>query len=132
MTNVAQQLLNNFGRMVSRDGGKLRLLEAQEGLVRVGYAPTLAEALDQVFGPGTGRVATVPGGDAATAPPPQAAPPERLGTPSATAAPPPAAAPSTPGNAPTTAAELRQALAELRVALDRLEKAVDAYETAGG
>ena len=40
------------------------------GGVRVGYAPTLAEALDQVFGPGTGRVATAPGGDPATAPPP--------------------------------------------------------------
>ncbi|WP_234883317.1 hypothetical protein, partial [Mycobacterium tuberculosis] len=43
-----------------------------EGGVRVGYAPTLAESLDQVFGPGTGRVATAPGGDAASAPPPGA------------------------------------------------------------
>ena len=51
------------------------------GGVRVGYAPTLAEALDQVFGPGTGRVATAPGGDPATAPPPPAAPPERPATP---------------------------------------------------
>jgi len=102
------------------------------GGVLVGYAPTLAEALDQVFGPGTGRVATAPGGDAATAPPPQAAPRERPATPPGTAAPPPAAAPATPGNAPTTAAELRQALAELRLALDRLAKVVDAHETAGG
>ena len=43
------------------------------GGVRVGYAPTLAEALDQVFGPGTGRAATAPGGDAST--PPQTGPP---------------------------------------------------------
>ena len=42
------------------------------GGVGVGYAPTLAEALDQVFGPGTGRAATAPGGDAATASPTQA------------------------------------------------------------
>ncbi|MHC3367950.1 UPF0182 family protein [Rhodococcus aetherivorans] len=44
--------------------------EPSAGGVRVGYAPTLAEALDQVFGAGTGRMATAPGGDAATPPPP--------------------------------------------------------------
>ena len=52
-----------------------------DGGLRIGYAPTLAEALDQVFGPGTGRAATAPGGDAATAPPPetgQHAPPQDL------------------------------------------------------
>jgi uncharacterized protein len=103
------------------------------GGVRVGYAPTLAEALDQVFGPGTGRAATAPGGDAATAPPPpEAGRPDRpAAPPAAPPAPPAAAVPSPPGDAPTTAAELRQALAELRVALDRIEKAVDAYGTGG-
>ncbi|MBD0322960.1 MAG: UPF0182 family protein, partial [Aldersonia sp.] len=43
------------------------------GGVKVGYAPTLAEALDQVFGSGAGRAATAPGGDA-TAPPTQPTP----------------------------------------------------------
>jgi uncharacterized membrane protein (UPF0182 family) len=96
-----------------------------DGGVRVGYAPTLAEALDQVFGPGTGRAATAPGGDAAAEPPPTAeagrpAPPR--------AAPPPPAA----GDSAATLAELKAALAELRAALDRLQQAVDAYETPGG
>lgn len=49
--------------------------EQGTGGVRVGYAPTLAEALDQVFGAGTGRAATAPGGDAATPPPPARRPP---------------------------------------------------------
>lgn len=65
-----------------------------EGGVRVGYAPTLAESLDQVFGPGTGRVATAPGGDAASAPPPGAggpAPPQAVPPPRTTQ--PPAAPP---------------------------------------
>ncbi len=92
------------------------------GGVRVGYAPTLAEALDQVFGPGTGRAATAPGGDAATAPPPEAGPP----------APPQAVPPPTSGEAPATLAEIREALAEARAALERLERAVDTYETPGG
>ena len=96
------------------------------GGVRVGYAPTLAEALDQVFGPGTGRAATAPGGDAATAPPPQPGPPPEQPPP------PPATAPSGPDDSPETAAELKDALAELREVLDRLERAVDAYETPGG
>jgi uncharacterized membrane protein (UPF0182 family) len=102
-----------------------------DGGVRVGYAPTLAEALDQVFGPGTGRAATAPGGDAATAPPlqadtPQAASPaDRLPGPAVPA--PPAAPPTGPGDSGATP-ELRQALDELRAALDRLERAVDAQE----
>lgn len=68
-----------------------------EGGVRVGYAPTLAESLDQVFGPGTGRVATAPGGDAASAPPPGAggpAPPQAVPPPRTTQ--PPAAPPRGP------------------------------------
>ncbi|MGH3678601.1 MAG: UPF0182 family protein, partial [Mycobacterium sp.] len=58
-----------------------------DGGVRVGYAPTLAEALDQVFGPGTGRAATAPGGDAATASP------SEPGRPALPPVAPPAAAP---------------------------------------
>ena len=95
------------------------------GGVRIGYAPTLAEALDQVFGPGGGREATAPGGDAATAPPP------KTGRPGPPQAAPPPAAPPAPDDSAATAAELREALAELREALDRLQRAVDAYETAG-
>jgi uncharacterized protein len=110
------------------------------GGVRVGYAPTLAEALDQVFGAGTGRAATAPGGDAASAPPPspevtQPAPQQRPGIgppalqqPSAPAAPP---APQPDDSAPTSA-ELREMLAELREILERLERAVDANENPGG
>ena len=97
------------------------------GGVRVGYAPTLAEALDQVFGPGTGRAATAPGGDAATAPPQG----DRTDPPRPQAAPPPAAPPA-PDDSAATAAELKEAVAELREALDRLQRAVDAFETAGG
>jgi uncharacterized protein len=93
------------------------------GGVRVGYAPTLAEALDQVFGSGTGRVATAPGGDPAAASPPETAPP-RVPLPG-----PPAAPPATPDD--PALAELKEALAELRAVLDRLQRAVDAYETPG-
>ena len=39
MTDVTQLLLSNFGRMVARDGGKLRLLDRQEDRIRLGYAP---------------------------------------------------------------------------------------------
>lgn len=104
-----------------------------EGGVRVGYAPTLAESLDQVFGPGTGRVATAPGGDAASAPPPGAggpAPPQAVPPPRTTQ--PPAAPPRGPDAPPATVAELRETLADLRAVLDRLEKAIDAAETPGG
>jgi uncharacterized membrane protein (UPF0182 family) len=95
------------------------------GGLRIGYAPTLAEALDQVFGPGTGRAATAPGGDAATALPPQ------TGRPAPPQAAPPAAAPPGPPESAATAPELKQALADLRAALDRMQRAVDAYETPG-
>ena len=107
--------------------------EPGTGGVRVGYAPTLAEALDQIFGPGTGTIATAPGGDAATAPPP----PD-------TTAPAPAPAPPEGGDDLTTAVtELNRALADLRAAqhsgfgdygdaLDRLQHAIDNYLSAGG
>ncbi|MGV0785301.1 UPF0182 family protein [Mycolicibacterium sp. XJ2] len=109
--------------------------EPGAGGVRVGYAPTLAEALDQVFGPGTGRAATAPGGDAATAPPPPVRQPDSP-LPPADAAPerrPSSAAtpPGTDAESSPTAAELREALAEIRAALDRMERAVDAIETPG-
>ncbi|MEV0336485.1 UPF0182 family protein [Nocardia sp. NPDC050717] len=44
--------------------------EPGTGGVRVGYAPTLTEALDQVFGPETGDMATAPGGGPGAPPPP--------------------------------------------------------------
>ena len=96
------------------------------GGVRVGYAPTLAEALDQVFGHRTGRAATAPGGDAATAAPPE------TGRPAPQQPAPPSAPPPAPGEAPATLAEVREALAEVRAALEHLEHAVDTYETPGG
>ncbi|MCV7153272.1 UPF0182 family protein [Mycolicibacterium pyrenivorans] len=97
--------------------------EPGAGGLRVGYAPTVAEALDQVFGPGAGRVATAPGGDAASAPPP------------APTAPPPAPPRAAPGpvadEPPTSATELREALAEMREALERMEQAVDGLAPGG-
>ncbi|MCG7609023.1 MULTISPECIES: UPF0182 family protein [Mycobacterium] len=90
-----------------------------DGGVRVGYAPTLAEALDQVFGPGTGTLATSPGGDAATPPPPTASPPKAA----------PDMAPA-PGPPPATNADDIEAIIEdLRGVLERLE---DAADNAGG
>ncbi|MEV0948234.1 UPF0182 family protein [Rhodococcus sp. NPDC049939] len=107
------------------------------GGVLVGYAPTLAEALDQVFGIGTGVAATAPGGDAATAPPSETLPAPQEITP---------APPGVPVPEELTAAvlELNDALANLReaqrtggftsygTALDRLQQAIDAYLDAGG
>jgi uncharacterized membrane protein (UPF0182 family) len=109
--------------------------EPGAGGVRVGYAPTLAEALDQVFGPGTGRAATAPGGDAANAPPtppagrPGTSPPAPGPTPQRPA--PDVVAPPGTGESPTSAAELREALAEIRAALERMERAVDAIDSPG-
>ena len=101
--------------------------EPGTGGVRIGYAPTLAEALDQVFGPGTGEAAPAPARAGAPAPSPGQ----------------PAAPPSI--DALTAAVtELDDALAALRqaqrtgdftaygTALDRLHTAVDHYRTAGG
>ncbi|MGN5237275.1 MULTISPECIES: UPF0182 family protein [unclassified Rhodococcus (in: high G+C Gram-positive bacteria)] len=105
--------------------------DPQTGGVLVGYAPTLAEALDQVLGRGAGSAATPPGGDAATVP---------------EEAPPPVATPAPAENpeAATAAQNLQAALDELRsaqrsgdfrtlgAALDRLQSAVDAYVVATG
>lgn len=93
-----------------------------DGGLRVGYAPTLGEALDQVFGPGTGSAATAPGGDNATTPLLEAAQPT---TPGLT---PPATPPTGQGD---SAAELKEVIAELRKALDRAQKAVDDLENPG-
>ena len=92
------------------------------GGVRIGYAPTLAEALDQVFGAGTGRAATAPGGDAAATPPPAVSTPDAR---------PPTAIPPAAGELPATAPELAEIVADLRAVLDRLEKAVSATESPG-
>ncbi|MFC4602429.1 UPF0182 family protein [Rhodococcus kronopolitis] len=101
------------------------------GRVRVGYAATLAEALDQVFDGATSGTATAPGGSA-TAPPPQTG-----GTPPPTG---PAPAPAPAPNEAAVVSELDAALGNLRAtqqsgdfaaygaALDRLQKAVDAYQ----
>ncbi|WP_242676745.1 UPF0182 family protein [Rhodococcus sp. ABRD24] len=110
--------------------------------IRVGYAPTLAEALDQVFGSGTGNAATAPSGE------PAPAQPEQSGqAPSGTTPPTPPTTPAPGGPAPDKAAavaELDAALANLRAAqqggdfkaygdaLDRLQKAVEGYQSAGG
>ncbi len=94
------------------------------GGVRVGYAPTLAEALDQVFGPGAGRVATAPGGDASAGQPRGTSPPAQAPAAPAVTAPPDAAS--------LADAELRQAVEDLRAVLDRLQRALDAQQHPGG
>ncbi|WP_171018666.1 UPF0182 family protein [Rhodococcus sp. Q] len=98
--------------------------------VRVGYAPTLSEALDQVFGPGTGAAAPAPTG-ATEGSPPSAQPGQAPATP----------APTVPaGDRDAVVAELDAALAQMKqsqqsgdfaaygAALERLEKAVTAYQ----
>lgn len=111
-----------------------------DGGVRVGYAPRLSEALDQVFGSGTGTAATAPGGDAAD---PQ--PSTDTGEPveAGTAEEGDATAPPANTEAPTPSAaevdQLNSALAEVRSAqtsgdlgrlgeaFDALQEAIDAY-----
>ena len=105
--------------------------------IRVGYAPTLAEALDQVFGSGTGNVATAPSGEQGPSQP------EQNGQTAPTT---PTPAPPQGGQAPNkeaAVAELDAALKNLQTAqqggdfkaygdaLDRLQKAVQDYQTAG-
>jgi hypothetical protein len=106
---------------------------------RVGYADTLQDALDQVFGPGAGTSAT--GGGATT-------PPTGDGTTAPTTTP---AAPTTspPGSVGATSPAMDQAVADIKSALDALkaaqssgdfaaqgqaladlQKAVTAYQTA--
>ncbi|MGW3484455.1 UPF0182 family protein [Rhodococcus indonesiensis] len=117
------------------------------GGVRIGYAPTLAAALDQVFGGGVGSAATAPGGESTPPAPADGA----QGTPQdgQAAAPAPAPAPN-PAPAPAPAdrtaavAELDAALAELSAAqstgdfaaygraLERVQAAVEAYQSTGG
>jgi uncharacterized membrane protein (UPF0182 family) len=81
---------------------------------QVGYAPTYAEALAQLFGADTASAATAPGGDAtprqggATVTAPQLAPPPDTASPGAA----PPAAPAPPDQAATLQA-LRQALDSL-------------------
>jgi len=109
--------------------------EPSAGGVRVGYAPTLSEALDQVLGRGTGQVATSPGGNAAPRPVPdpdtEPAPDQDI------PAPPPLSGAELPPQLQEAVAELDAALTQLReaqragdftaygVALDRLQQAVD-------
>jgi uncharacterized membrane protein (UPF0182 family) len=122
----------------------------QAGSVKVGYAATLAEALNQVL-PGSGSLATPFGGDPATRPKPGAVP-----APAEGATPPPRAAgtPLVPGGGVTpppgsspakdaAAAELNRKIENVRNAmrtgnfqdfgraLDELEAAVKAYQDAG-
>ncbi|SEC64084.1 hypothetical protein SAMN04490240_2121 [Rhodococcus pyridinivorans] len=122
------------------------------GGVRIGYAPTLAGALDQVFGPGVGDAATAPGGEAL---PTAEVEDETRGEviegttdenqPSDQQQQQPTSpAPTTPANRDAAVAELDSALAELANAqtsgdfeaygraLRRVQQAVDAYESTGG
>jgi uncharacterized membrane protein (UPF0182 family) len=122
----------------------------QAGSVKVGYAATLAEALNQVL-PGSGSLATPFGGDPATRPKPGAAPAPAEGTtpplqtggmPSV----PPGGVTPPPGSSPTkdaAAAELNRKIENVRNAmrtgnfqdfgraLDELDAAVKAYQDAG-
>ncbi|WP_280347299.1 UPF0182 family protein [Nocardia neocaledoniensis] len=90
--------------------------EPGTGGVRVGYAPTLTEALDQVFGPETGDLATAPGGGPGAPPPPGRplpAPGEQPGT-------------SVPPLVDDAAiARLQAELEAARAALERLRQQLD-------
>ncbi|WP_305095312.1 UPF0182 family protein [Prescottella sp. R16] len=104
--------------------------------IRVGYAPTLAEALDQVFGSGTGNAATAPSGEGEQ---PESGQETEGQTPAPT--PPPA---GQPADKAAAVAQLDSALATLQSAqqsgdfkaygdaLEQLQKAVQAYKNAGG
>lgn len=91
------------------------------GGVRVGYAPTLAEALDQVFGADTGRLATAPGDGPAPAPPPGRQP----------ASPPPPPAESPPAVDQAKIAELNAQIDAIRAALERLQQELNDLERPG-
>ncbi|MFE7799276.1 UPF0182 family protein [Nocardia sp. NPDC057440] len=91
------------------------------GGVRVGYAPTLAEALDQVFGAGTGRLATAPGDGPAPAPPPGRQP----------VSPPPPPAPSPQAVDQAKIAELNAQIDAIRAALERLQQELNDLERPG-
>ncbi|MBF6216145.1 UPF0182 family protein [Nocardia puris] len=115
------------------------------GSVKVGYASTLAEALNQVI-PGAGALATPFGGDPATRPKPGAAPPVEGATPPPAGETPPANGTAPPATAPdkeAAAAELDRKIEAVRAAmrsgnfedfgraLEELETAVNAYQEAG-
>ncbi|MEV0298713.1 UPF0182 family protein [Nocardia sp. NPDC050710] len=94
------------------------------GGVRVGYAPTLAEALDQVFGIATGRIATAPGGGPAT-PVPSGEQPSVL--------PPPALpSPTPPALDQAKIDELNAQINAMREALERLQEQVNELGRPGG
>lgn len=130
-----------------------------DGRVRIGYAPTLAGALRQVFDARTAGLATAPGGDVTEAETAEEAgvdieselpaDPEAAAADGATetdtdTAPAPRPAPAPADGADDIVAELDAALAALReaqrngnfadygAALDRLERAVQAYEQNSG
>lgn len=79
-----------------------------DGGVQVGYAPTLAQALDQIFGPGTGTAATAPDAGPAR--------PHTTGT---------LTGPDTFGGTPETGDQLRQIIKDLRSLLDRLQNVAE-------
>ncbi|WP_280252721.1 UPF0182 family protein [Nocardia abscessus] len=101
--------------------------EPGTGGVLVGYAPTLAEALDQVFGPGTGRLATPPGGGPGVPLPPGQQPtgPQPTG-------PQPAQPPTEAGRQDQAKiAELNAQIDEIRAALERLQKQLNELDRNG-
>jgi len=116
------------------------------GGVRIGYAPTLAAALDQVFGAGVGDAATAPGGVAL--PTAEVEDEAREEAVQGAAEPAPGEQPSPaapiPAGRDAAVAELDAALSELAEAqssgdfaaygraLERLQRATDAYESSGG
>ncbi|MFG1791404.1 UPF0182 family protein [Nocardia sp. NPDC049149] len=120
----------------------------EAGSVKVGYASTLADALNQVL-PGAGALATPFGGDSGARPKPGTVPPPAE-TGSTTqppgGTPPPAGVTPPPGSSPAkdaAAAELNRKIENVRnamrtgnfqefgKALDELEAAVKAYQDAG-
>ncbi|MBY6678184.1 MULTISPECIES: UPF0182 family protein [unclassified Rhodococcus (in: high G+C Gram-positive bacteria)] len=117
------------------------------GGVRVGYAATLAEALDQVFGSGTGSVATAPGGEATEPQPDNGSSTGTTPAPtegSATTPPSTSAAPAAPVDRTAAVNNLNSALAAVRTAqqsgdfaqlgtaFDNLQRAIDQYNSTGG
>ncbi|WP_084352546.1 UPF0182 family protein [Millisia brevis] len=127
--------------------------DPDDGGVRVGYAPTLAEALNQVLPAGTGDLATAPGGrpeqpqaeaevqgDSSTGTQEAGAATTEPAPATTTTAPPPASS----GDQGAAISELNSALAEVRAAqssgdlgrlgaaFDRLQQAIDAYNSSGG
>jgi uncharacterized protein len=114
------------------------------GIIKIGYKPTLKAALDVVFGEGIGAAATTPGGDASSEPPAVGVPPVVPPTTPEGGTPPPAGTPPPSGNLQQAVVDLDSALENVRnaqrsgnfsdlgTAFDRLQQAIDAYEAAGG